>query len=131
MGWQLKVEEREVYLSYLSITLYLSLFYFRPPSHLPLARLMILSFSHYTYLSSALDHPPTCHWPGSSPIVTHSPLDSYITSYPFVLGSLIALMMEAARTSEMSVDIDLRTRQYLPEDSELNTENATLTDLLQ
>jgi ABC-type nitrate/sulfonate/bicarbonate transport system permease component len=35
------------------------------------------------------------------------------------LGSLIALMMEAARTSETSVDIQLRTRQYIPEDSEL------------
>jgi hypothetical protein len=31
-----------------------------------------------------------------------------------------ALMMEAARTSETSVDIQLRTRQYIPEDSELN-----------
>jgi hypothetical protein len=30
-----------------------------------------------------------------------------------------ALMMEAARTSETSVDIQLRTRQYIPEDSEL------------
>jgi predicted RND superfamily exporter protein len=28
--------------------------------------------------------------------------------------------MEAARTSETSVDIQLRTRQYIPEDSELN-----------
>jgi hypothetical protein len=28
-------------------------------------------------------------------------------------------MMEAARTSETSVDIDLTTRQYVPEDSEL------------
>jgi hypothetical protein len=27
--------------------------------------------------------------------------------------------MEAARTSETSVDIQLRTRQYIPEDSEL------------
>jgi hypothetical protein len=35
--------------------------------------------------------------------------------------SLIALMMEAARTSETSVDIQLRTRQYIPEDSELHT----------
>jgi hypothetical protein len=34
---------------------------------------------------------------------------------------MIALMMEAARTSETSIDIDLRTRQYIPEDSELNT----------
>jgi hypothetical protein len=33
----------------------------------------------------------------------------------------IAPMMEAARTSETSVDIQLRTRQYIPEDSELHT----------
>jgi hypothetical protein len=32
---------------------------------------------------------------------------------------LMALMIEAARTSETSVDIQLRTRQYIPEDSEL------------
>jgi hypothetical protein len=30
-------------------------------------------------------------------------------------------MVEAARTSETSVDIQLRTRQYIPEDSELHT----------
>jgi hypothetical protein len=30
-----------------------------------------------------------------------------------------ALMMEAARTSETSVDIDFTTRQYIPGDSEL------------
>jgi hypothetical protein len=35
--------------------------------------------------------------------------------------SLIALIMEAARTSGTSVDIQLRTRQYIPEDSELHT----------
>jgi hypothetical protein len=35
--------------------------------------------------------------------------------------SLLALMMEAARTSETSVQIQLRTRQYIPEDSELHT----------
>jgi hypothetical protein len=29
------------------------------------------------------------------------------------------MMMEAARISETSVDIQLRTRQYIPEDSEL------------
>jgi hypothetical protein len=29
-------------------------------------------------------------------------------------------MMEAAHTSETSVDIQLRTRQYIPEDSELH-----------
>jgi hypothetical protein len=34
---------------------------------------------------------------------------------------IIALMMEAARISETSVDIQLRTRQYIPEDSELHT----------
>jgi hypothetical protein len=33
--------------------------------------------------------------------------------------SLLALLMEAARTSETSVDIQLKTRQYIPEDSEL------------
>jgi hypothetical protein len=33
--------------------------------------------------------------------------------------SLIALMMEAAHASEMSVGIHLRTWQYIPEDSEL------------
>jgi hypothetical protein len=36
-------------------------------------------------------------------------------------ASIIALMMEAKRTSETSVDIQLRTRQYIPEDSELHT----------
>jgi hypothetical protein len=30
-------------------------------------------------------------------------------------------MMEAERTSEKSVDIDLTTRQYIPEDSELES----------
>jgi hypothetical protein len=45
----------------------------------------------------------------------------YNTSDPFALGSLIAVMMEAACTSEMSVDIQLRTQQYIPEDSELHT----------
>jgi hypothetical protein len=43
-------------------------------------------------------------------------------------ASIIALMMEAARTSETSVDIQLRTRQYIPDDSELHTrrrENLT------
>jgi hypothetical protein len=33
----------------------------------------------------------------------------------------IALMMEAERTSETSVDIDLTTRQYIPEYSALHT----------
>jgi hypothetical protein len=75
--------------------------YFGLPTHLPLAR--FLPYRH------------------SFPIGQPIPLDSYITSDPFVLGSLIALMMEAARTSETSVDIQLRTLQYIPEDSELHT----------
>jgi hypothetical protein len=32
---------------------------------------------------------------------------------------ITALIMDAARTSETSVDIQLRTQQYIPEDSEL------------
>jgi hypothetical protein len=45
------------------------------------------------------------------------------TFHKYVLppSSVIALMMEAARTYETSVDIQLRTRQYIPEDSELHT----------
>jgi hypothetical protein len=35
---------------------------------------------------------------------------------------IIALMIEAARTSETSVDFQLRTRQYIREDSELRVE---------
>jgi hypothetical protein len=34
-------------------------------------------------------------------------------------ASIIRAMMEAARTSETSVEIQLRTRKYMPEDSEL------------
>jgi hypothetical protein len=39
----------------------------------------------------------------------------------FIVRALIALVMEAARTSETSVNIQLRTRQYIPEDSEFRT----------
>jgi hypothetical protein len=46
---------------------------------------------------------------------------TFQTSDPFALGSLIAVMMEAAHTSETSVDIQLRTRQYILEYSELYT----------
>jgi hypothetical protein len=46
---------------------------------------------------------------------------SWLTSYLFVLGSLISLIMEAAHTSETSVDICLTTRQNILEDSELHT----------
>jgi hypothetical protein len=34
-----------------------------------------------------------------------------------VLTAASMMMMEAARTSETSVDIQLKTRQYIPEDS--------------
>jgi hypothetical protein len=72
------------------------------------------SMSRPTFQRSVLPHL-------SSPIGQPVPLDSYITSYLFWLGSLIALMMEAVRTSETSVDIDLTIRQYIPEDSEPKT----------
>jgi hypothetical protein len=36
-------------------------------------------------------------------------------------ASIIALIMEAARTSETLVDIQLRPQQYISEDSELHT----------
>jgi hypothetical protein len=38
-----------------------------------------------------------------------------------IIRAIIALIMEAARTSETSVDEQLITRQYIPEDSELHT----------
>jgi hypothetical protein len=34
---------------------------------------------------------------------------------------IVALIMEVALTSETSVDIEFRTRQYIPEDSKLHT----------
>jgi hypothetical protein len=46
-------------------------------------------------------------------------MSSDVSDAGSIIGA-IALMMEA-RTSEMSVDIDLTTRQYIPEDSELRT----------
>jgi hypothetical protein len=51
---------------------------------------------------------------------TLGPLDSRHATAS-VLKLVIALMMEAARTSETSADIQLRTLQYIPEDSELLT----------
>jgi len=42
---------------------------------------------------------------------------------------IIALMMEAARTSETSVDIQLRTRQYIPEDSELHNAELLIVEV--
>jgi hypothetical protein len=42
--------------------------------------------------------------------------------------AMFALMLKAARTSETSVDIQLRARQYIPEDSELHEGISTLPD---
>jgi hypothetical protein len=39
---------------------------------------------------------------------------------------IIALMLDSARTSETSVDIQLRIRQYIPEYSELQTNRLIL-----
>jgi hypothetical protein len=36
-------------------------------------------------------------------------------------SNIITLLMEAACTSETSVDIQLKTQQYIPEDSEIHT----------
>jgi hypothetical protein len=46
---------------------------------------------------------------------------SEVRAASIIRASLIALLMEAARKSESSVYIQLRTRQYIPEDSELHT----------
>jgi hypothetical protein len=45
--------------------------------------------------------------------IIHLPISSFL--------SLIVLVIEAAYTSETSVDIELRTWQYIPEDSQLHT----------
>jgi hypothetical protein len=53
---------------------------------------------------------------------TIDPLVAAVQRYnlaPSTWATTIALIMEAARTSKTSVDIQLRTRQYIPEDSEL------------
>jgi hypothetical protein len=41
-------------------------------------------------------------------------------------ASIIALTMEAACTSETSVNIQLRTQQYISEDSELHDSNSSV-----
>jgi hypothetical protein len=46
---------------------------------------------------------------------------SEVHAASIIRAMIIALMMEAACTSETSVDIQLRTWQYIPEDSELHT----------
>jgi hypothetical protein len=44
-----------------------------------------------------------------------------MTMMTFVIMEYVIRAMDAARTSRTSVDIQLRTRQYIPEDSELHT----------
>jgi hypothetical protein len=48
-------------------------------------------------------------------------LKSMSTDVSEVRAASIALMMEVARTSQTSVDVDLRTCKYIPEDCELHT----------
>jgi hypothetical protein len=43
---------------------------------------------------------------------------------------LLWAMMEAARTYETSVGIKLRTRQYIPEDSEFNLRECLIRGML-
>jgi hypothetical protein len=38
-----------------------------------------------------------------------------------IIRAIIALMMEAARTSETSVNFNVTTRRYIPKDSKLHT----------
>jgi hypothetical protein len=44
-----------------------------------------------------------------------------LTDVSEVLIAFIALMMEAVRTSETSVNFNVATRLYIPEDSKLHT----------
>jgi hypothetical protein len=46
---------------------------------------------------------------------------SEVRAASIIIRTMIALMIEATRTPETSVHIQLRTRQYIPEDSELHT----------
>jgi hypothetical protein len=39
----------------------------------------------------------------------------------YIIKTMVALMMEAGRISETSVNICLSTRQYIPEESKLHT----------
>jgi formate hydrogenlyase subunit 3/multisubunit Na+/H+ antiporter MnhD subunit len=89
---------------------------------------LLLSFS----LLATCGMPPLSYWlPGLARSQPHSPLvrprflhwltDSYISNRFHVLGLLIALMMEAARTSETLVNFYQTTRRYNPEDSHLHT----------
>jgi hypothetical protein len=58
-------------------------------------------------------------YPLVRPVSLHWMTDPYITTRFLSPGLLIALMMEAARTSEMLVNFYQTTRCYNPEDSNL------------
>jgi hypothetical protein len=63
-----------------------------------------------------------CVWSSESSGMYYHVLNWMLTDVSEVRAAfIIALMMEAACTSQTSVDIQLRTRQYIPEDSELLT----------
>jgi hypothetical protein len=96
---------------------------------------IVYSFNggEWSYISSFPPPPPPpllSYWlPGLARARPHSPLvrpkflpwltDSYISNSFHARGLLIALMMEAARTSETLVNFYQTTRRYNPEDSHL------------
>jgi hypothetical protein len=55
------------------------------------------------------------------PLVSPSSLGLLHNLLSFAPGLIIALMMEAARTSETSVNFNVTTRRYIPEDTKLHT----------
>jgi hypothetical protein len=46
-----------------------------------------------------------------------------------ITSAIIALIIEAVRTSETSVNFNVTTRRYIPEDSKLYTEQYTREEL--
>jgi hypothetical protein len=73
-------------------------------------------FNHW--LASSPDFHPFPHWSGQiSPGLT----DSYISSRPLMHGLFVALMMEAACTSEASVHFHVSTWLYIPESCHVHT----------
>jgi hypothetical protein len=102
-----------------------------PTESLQRADFCPFSLSHYTSLSlllwtaplsaiGQLTHlsSPIPHWSAHVYLDRRLP---YITCYPSTHGLVIALMMEAVRTSETSVNFNVTTWRYIPEDSKLHT----------
>jgi hypothetical protein len=56
---------------------------------------------------------------------------SEVRAASIIRAMIVALMMEAAPTSETSVSIYLTTRQYIPEDYELNNHPDHLKQILE